>query len=194
MDSEIEALLGRLREVEEEVERTLEARRAEFRYSLERRKVVFERGVIARHRQIRIGVIRFLRESSLGALLISPAIYVLIVPFALLDLAVALYQSVCFPVWGMARVRRADYIAMDRHRLAYLNGIEKLNCVYCGYANGLIALVREVAIRTEQYWCPIRHALRVKGAHPRQRRFAEYGAAEEFRDRLETLRDEVRKL
>ena len=30
------------------------------------------------------------------------------------------------------RVRRSRYFVIDRHHLAYLNGIEKLNCVYCG--------------------------------------------------------------
>jgi hypothetical protein len=50
----------------------------------------------------------------------------------------------------------------DRYHLAYLNVLEKLNCAY---ANGLIAYVREIAGRTEQYWCPIKHARRVIGAH-----------------------------
>jgi hypothetical protein len=191
MASDIEAPLGRLRDIEEELERTLDARRAEFRYRLERNKVIFEQEVIARHRRIRTGLLRFLRDSSFGALITAPAVYALIVPLALLDLTIALYQAVCFPIWGMARVRRADYVVIDRHHLAYLNGIEKLNCVYCGYANGLIALAREVASRTEQYWCPIKHAIRVRGAHPRQRQFVDYGDADAFRNRLEALREEI---
>jgi len=82
------------------------------------------------------------------ALVTAPAIYLLVLPLALLDLGVCLYQFVCFPVWGMARVRRSDYVVIDRHQLAYLNGVQKLNCAYCEYANGLIAFVREVAGRT----------------------------------------------
>jgi hypothetical protein len=43
------------------------------------------------------------------------------------------------------------------------------------YANGVFAYVREVGSRTEQYWCPIKHARRVLGVHaarprPRSRR------------------------
>ena len=90
-------------------------------------------------------------------------------------------------------MRRADYIMIDRHNLAYLNAVQKLNCLYCGYANGLIALAREVASRTEQYWCPIKHAIRVRGAHARYRNFTEFGDARAFAERLESLRAELRK-
>jgi hypothetical protein len=62
-----------------------------------------------------------------------------------------------------------------------LNALEKLNCVYCSYANGLIAYVREIAGRTEQYWCPIKHARRVIGAHPHYAQFQDYGDAAAFR-------------
>jgi hypothetical protein len=59
-------------------------------------------------------------------------------------------QWVCFPIYGISRVQRHRYFAIDRHKLAYLNVIEKANCVYCSYANGLIGYVREVTARTEQ--------------------------------------------
>jgi len=192
-NNEIDELVRRLVRLEDDIERRFEAERERFEYHIEQRRAVFTADVLRRHRRIRTGILTFLRRSPLGALLVSPAIYGLIVPIALLDLAVSLYQRVCFPVWGMARVKRADYVILDRHRLAYLNGIEKLNCLYCGYANGVIAYTRDVAARTEQYWCPIRHALRVRSPHPRYRNFVDYGDAESYRARLETLRDAVRK-
>jgi hypothetical protein len=77
---------------------------------------------------------------------------------------------------------------VDRHRLAYLNTIEKLNCVYCGYGNGVIAYAHEVIARTEQYWCPIRHARRVHGAHERYPDFFDYGDAEAYRSGRARLR------
>jgi N-glycosylase/DNA lyase len=73
-----------------------------------------------------------------------------------------------------------------------LNAIEKLNCVYCGYANGVLAYAREIAGRTEQYWCPLRHALRVRGPHAQYRDFVEYGDAAGYRARLEELRARLR--
>jgi len=193
MDRELNELLGRLRLLEEEFEQKIDAQRAAFRYQLDKGRVVFERGVVAEHLKIRTGLIRFLRDSTVGGLILSPFVYFLIFPLLLLDLSVWIFQLVCFSVWGIERVPRHDYIRLDRHHLAYLNAIEKLNCVYCGYANGLIAYVQEVAGRTEQYWCPIKHALRVKSAHRHYRNFLEYGDAEGFRSRLEAFRDQVRK-
>ena len=75
----------------------------------------------------------------------------MVVPIALLDAWLTIYQRVCFPIYGIAPVRRSTYIVIDRQHLAYLNAVEMLNCVYCGYANGVFAYVREIAGKTEQY-------------------------------------------
>lgn len=193
MDADLQQLFDKLRALEDELEQKVQSHAQEFQYRLERNKAVFEQEALARHRRIKIRLSRFLWESPLLAYLTAPIIYSLIIPFVLLDLFVTVYQWTCFPAWGIKRVARRDYIVLDRHRLAYLNSIEKLNCIYCGYGNGLLAMVREVAARTEQYWCPIRHALRVKGTHSRYRNFIDYGDAEGFRARLEKLREELRK-
>jgi hypothetical protein len=113
------------------------------------------------------------------------------VPIALLDLWVTLYQVICFRAYGIARVKRSAYVVIDRQYLPYLNVIEKLNCVFCGYANGVFAYVREVAGRTEQYWCPIRHAKRVRAPHAHYRDFVPYGDAESYKKRLPLLRQEL---
>ena len=127
-------------------------------------------------------------------ILTAPVIYALIIPVLLLDVFVAVYQTVCFPVYGIPRVRRSDYLAFDREQLAYLNAIEKLNCGYCAYANGVFAYVREVASRTEQYWCPIKHARRVLGVHSRYGSFVDYGDGDAYRRELERLRAEARSV
>jgi hypothetical protein len=119
-------------------------------------------------------------------------IYSLIVPLVLLDLWTVVYQKICFPLLGIKPVTRREYLVLDRHRLPYLNALEKANCAYCGYANGVVAFVREVAARTEQYWCPIQHSRRPRGRHPRHRRFARFGDATEFRRRQRALRRELK--
>jgi len=192
MENEIEDLVRRIGRLEDELERKLEAQQARFRYHLEEKRAVFEEGVSRQHKLLKTGLLTFLRHSPLATLVVAPAVYGLIFPIVLLDFAVSLYQLLCFTAWGMKRVRRADHVIVDRHRLGYLNGIEKLNCLYCGYANGVIAYTREVAGRTEQYWCPIKHALRVRAPHPRYRGFVDYGDADGFRARLEELRNKVR--
>ena len=192
MDSEIDDLVRRLIRLEDEIEMKLDAQRANFQYRLEKNRAVFEESAIRQHKLIKTRLMTFLRRSPLVALIVAPPIYGLVVPLAFLDLGVYVFQLVCFPAWGMKRVRRSDYVIVDRHRLAYLNAIEKLNCAYCGYANGVIAYAREAASRTEQYWCPIKHALRVRAPHRRYRGFVDYGDAGGFRSRLDELRKQAR--
>ncbi|NCN25587.1 hypothetical protein COT94_02635 [Candidatus Falkowbacteria bacterium CG10_big_fil_rev_8_21_14_0_10_37_14] len=80
-------------------------------------------------------------------------------PFILiLDLVIMLYQVLCFPIYKIERVKRSEYIlVMDRNKLDYLYGLEKLGCMYCGYANGVFRYIKEVAGRTEKYWCGVMH-------------------------------------
>ena len=145
----------------------------------------------AEQRKLRRNLVAHVRSIGLLFWLTSPVIYGMIIPIALTDLFATLYQFVCFPVYGIGKVRRSDYVIIDRHQLGYLNALEKVNCLYCGYSNGVIAYTRELASRTEQYFCPIKHATPVAGAHSRYPRFAEYGDAQAYRDRLEVLRKTV---
>lgn len=190
----IDEILDRLRiaerDLEEELDRLLSEKRERFHYSLRRGKVVFERGMRRLQRQQRTGTWRYLLNAPLSHILSSPIIYGMVVPMALLDLSITIYQHICFRIYGIPRVRRGDYIVIDRHHLAYLNAIEKLNCVYCGYGNGLIAYAREVIARTEQYWCPIKHARRVLDPHQRTRWFFDYGDADAWRRDLKRVRGE----
>ncbi len=149
--------------------------------------------VRAGHRRFRTGLWPYFWRGDMPTLLTAPLIYSIAVPFVLLDAWVTLYQAICFRAWGIARVRRRAYFAIDRHRLAYLNGIEKLNCLLCSYSNGLLAYVREVAARTEQYWCPIHHARRVRGTHDRYEAFVPYGDPEAYLHKLPRLREALRR-
>ena len=133
------------------------------------------------HRQLKISSWKHLRETEFLVILSSPLIYACVIPFLLLDALVATYQFVCFPIYGIPKVRRRDYLVFDRGRLAYLNTIEKVGCVYCSYANGLLALISEIAARTEQHFCPIKHAHRLAHAHSRYANFLPYGDAASYR-------------
>ncbi len=181
MPTRLDDLLSRLREIQDAVQEEIEERRAAFRYRVERGRVIFDADMRRRHRDLRESWLSFLSRTRPLVVLTAPVIYALIVPLVLLDLFVTIYQAVCFPIYGIEKVRRDDHIAIDRHHLAYLNGLQKLNCVYCGYANGLIAFAREVAARTEAYWCPIKHARRIEDPHGEYGGFAEFGDGEAFR-------------
>lgn len=114
-------------------------------------------------------------------------IYLCLVPFALLDLCIEIYQTICFPIFGIPRARRGDYFVLDRALLPYLNPLQKLNCLYCSYANGLIGYIAEIAGRTEQRWCPIKHARPVLHPHGRYRYFLPYGNGAVFQKRIDSL-------
>lgn len=190
MSIEIDRLIEKIRALEEELEIALATRAEELRIRILDGKIEYTREILAAHRALKIGLARYVLGAHPLKILTAPAIYALIVPLALLDAALSLYQAICFPVYGIPKVRRKDYLIFDRSRLAYLNLIEKLNCAYCSYGNGLLAYAREIAARTEQYWCPIKHASRLKAAHARYSRFADYGDAESYRDTLKKIRED----
>ena len=189
--SATEKILTRIRELQDELDEEFARRRAAFRYGFENGRVVFEAEMRRRHREMRVRLSTFLRRTRPLTVITAPVIYSLIVPFVLLDLFVTLYQAICFPAYGIDKVRRADFIRVDRHHLAYLNALQKLNCVYCGYCNGLIGYVQEVAGRTEAYWCPIKHAARVGTHHAYYAQFVDYGDAEGFEAGLEASRRRI---
>lgn len=188
----LDQLMEKLRSVEAEIETELAKRREELRFTIENRRIVFEQEVSRIHRELKTRALRYLADANPLVLLSAPVIYSLIVPVALVDLWVMAYQAICFPIYRIPKVRRRDYLVFDRHHLAYLNIIEKINCAYCSYANGAIAFVREVASRTEVYWCPIKHARRVLGPHPHYQGFADFGDAEGFRGKLAEMKDGVK--
>ena len=192
MDELLHKLQQLQREVEAEVEAVLAEKQAEFRYQLERGKVRFAEDVKALHKRYREDLLPYLLHARLAHVLTAPIIYSVIFPLLLLDLMITFYQHICFRIYGIPRVKRNDFIVIDRHHLAYLNAIEKLNCVYCGYGNGLVEYAREIIARTEQYWCPIKHARHSRSTHERAKQFVDYGDAENYRQRLKELRREFR--
>jgi hypothetical protein len=193
MTPQITALIDKIRVLEGELDAELAMRSAKLRIGLEHGRIAFEEELLRRHRELRQRLLPYLFGANPLVMLVSPVIYAGIVPLLLLDLFVSIFQAVCFPIYGIAKIKRADYFVFDRHHLAYLNALEKLNCAYCSYANGLIAYAREIVARTEQYWCPIKHARRVIGTHARYALFDDYGDGENYQARLMELRKGLAK-
>ncbi len=185
MNPRIAELLEEIREREEELEELIRTREAQLIYTLEGTKVRFEEAVRQAHKKLRVGTLSWLRQSQPRNVLSAPVIYSMIIPFAFLDLCVTLYQWLCFPLYRIAPVKRSKYIVIDRHQLPYLKGIEKINCIYCGYVSGLVSYAREIVARTEQYWCPIKHANKILDPHRRYMRFAGFGDADAYQRALQ---------
>ena len=194
MFDQLDAVFAKFREAEVNLLRELQRKRQEFYYEVRKGKVHFTEAATASQKNFLKRLVRFLRDSNLLVLMTTPIIWFCVFPVVFLDLVITIYQTICFPVYGIPKVRRSDFILLDRQRLAYLNLIEKLNCAYCAYANGIFAYATEIAARTEQYWCPIKHALRMKGVHSRYQYFFDYGDAEGYRRGIEKVRREFTDL
>jgi hypothetical protein len=188
MDDKLNMLLGRIKQLEHELLAEMRAQEQKLGYEVKGTKVRFKAAVTEQHQKIAKSLARYLREARLFSILSAPVIWFCIFPVVLLHVVANIYQFICFPIYGIPKVRREDYIVMDRHRLRYLNQLERLNCVYCEYVNGLLAYVQEIAGRTEQYWCPIKHAMNLKTRHSRYNYFMDYGDAEHYRQRIEDVR------
>jgi hypothetical protein len=187
MATPLDDLMERLRSVQAEIEVELAKHREALRYHLENKRIVFEKEALRMQRAIKVKLSRYIRDANPWIALSAPVIHSLIIPIVLVDLWVMAYQAICFPIYKIPKVRRRDYLVFDRHHLAYLNLLEKINCGYCSYCNGAIAFIREVAARTEIYWCPIKHARRVLGPHPHYQGFADFGDAEAYRAHIAAM-------
>jgi hypothetical protein len=188
MDDRIRDLLRQIASLEDELRAALHARESRVLFTIRGKRVEFEREAHQMHRRLKRSFLRWLTTDRPQNLITGPIIYAMVVPLVLLDLCVTLYQASCFPIYGIAKVRRGDYIVFDRHHLGYLNVIERFHCEYCAYANGVIAYLSEIVARTEQYFCPIKHARKVLGSHSRYARFLEYGDPADYHARLEEFR------
>jgi hypothetical protein len=193
MTHQIDDLIVRIKELQEELEVEFKKKREEFEFIIEKKRVRFAEEVARQQRLLKIHWFRYLIKARPLNVLTAPVIYSGFIPFILLDMFLWVYQSVCFPVYRIPKAKRSDYLIFDREDLPYLNVIEKFNCFYCSYGNGLLAYGREIAARTEQYWCPIKHARRIKAAHESYPRFFEYGDAESWQKGLERLRRQYPK-
>lgn len=188
MKDKLQILLEKFRDVERELSEEMQKKKDEFFYSIHKKKVRFTREVKLEHKKLMVTAYRYIRGARPMAIATMPVIWACLIPALLLDLTISIYQTVCFPVYGIPKVQRSDYVVIDRHNLSYLNVFEKINCMYCSYFNGLMGYAREMAARTEQHWCPIKHARRTANIHSRYKHFLDYGDAQRYSQEIETIR------
>lgn len=194
MATQLEILLDKIKDLENELVEELQKQQEEFSYEIRKRRVYFEKNVIIRHKEYAKRLLSYISDAPLKHILSAPLIWSCIIPVILLDVTVSIYHWVCFPLYGIPKIKRQDYIVFDRQYLNYLNMVEKINCAYCSYVNGLFAYLQEIAARTEQFWCPIKHARRIKSLHSRYQKFISYGSAEKYRAEIEAVRHDFKDL
>jgi hypothetical protein len=188
----IDELIAQMRDLETEIESAYSQKREDLHFVIEKGRMRFSDAVTEQQRLNKIGSWRFLTSASVLSIVTAPVIYAGWIPLALLDAYCWIYQAACFPAYHIPKVKRSDYVTFDRGDLPYLNVIQQFNCMYCSYANGIAAYYREIAARTEQYHCPIKHARKMRASHDRYPTFFEFGDAESYRLGLVRLQEELR--
>ena len=188
MNDRLEAILQNIRQLEDELLEEITKKKKEFLYEVYEKKIRFSKEVREQHKKLYESTFRYIVSISLRNLATAPAIGFCMVAALIMDLMVSTYQFFRFPVYGIPKVKRSEYIVIDRQYLSYLNPLEKISCVLCGYFNGVIAYVQEVAARTEQHWCPVKHARKMMVLHSRYENFIDYGDAVGYRKVFEKVR------
>ena len=193
MKDRIRELLDQIKTLEEELQTAVHAQEHRMFFQIKGKRVEFEQTIRQTHQRLKTGFFHWLVTYRPQNLVTGPIIYSMLLPLLMLDLCVSFYQATCFPIYRVAKVRRADYIVLDRQHLGYLNFVEKFHCTYCAYGTGLLAYVSEIVARTEQYFCPIKHARKVLGTHARYAHFLDFGDAADYAARVEEFRCALEK-
>ena len=193
MNDPIQQLLEQITALEDDLRKALGEQQSTVFFQIKGKRIEFEQSIKQTHRRLKQNFFRWLVTNRPQNLITGPIIYSMIIPLLVTDVFVSFYQMTCFPIYGIKKVRRADYIIFDRQQLHYLNFIEKFHCTYCAYGSGMISYVSEIIARTEQYFCPIKHARKILGTHKRYAQFLEYGVAENYQAKLEAFRRDLSK-
>lgn len=131
-----------------------------YEFFLRDKKIIFSEKIKAYQKSKKYNLFVYVFTANIKNLLSVPFIYSIIIPSVILDLFLTVYQYTAFSLYWIPRVERKDYFVFDRRFLTYLNLLQKLNCLYCSYVNWVFSYAVEIWSRTEQYWCPIKHAMK----------------------------------
>lgn len=187
-NARVQQILDQIKTLEDELHAAINEQQTSMFFQIKGKRIEFEKSIKQTHRKLKRNFFRWLVTDRPQNLITGPIIYSMIIPMVVTDLFITFYQLTCFPIYGIKKVRRGDYIVFDRHNLHYLNFIEKFHCTYCAYGSGMIAYISEIVARTEQYFCPIKHARKILGTHARYARFLDFGEAENYEAKLEEYR------
>lgn len=176
-------IVAKIEQLQKELAEKYDEMAEKYGYEFRQKKIRFQQAFRDKNRREKISAWRYIVSKNIRFLLSMPFIYGMIIPALFLDLCATVYQHIAFRLYKIPRVERADYIVFERKYLDYLNWIEKINCLYCSYVNGLFAYAVEIAARTERFWCPIKAASRPRFTHSWYKEFADYGNADEWKQK-----------
>jgi len=193
MNDKIRELIEEIDSMKLKLAEEIDKQESHISYEIKNGYVTFEKEVLAKQRENMKNLLSWFREVPLLHLFTAPLIYAMVIPAIMFDVLLFVYQQVAFRVFKFEFIKRSDYMHFDHHYLGYLNIIEKLNCLYCSYFNGLMQYASAIAGRTELFFCPIKHAKKVVSQHKFYEEFLSYGDEEEYQKKLKELRKHSQK-
>ena len=193
MKSKINKILEEIDSKKSELKKEYNNLMKKYDFSFVKWRAVFSKKAKQLYRRKKKSALNSIFSAEVRELLSMPFIYSMIVPALFLDIFLFLYQNTAIRLYWIPLVKRSDYIVNDRKQLDYLNWIQKINCMYCSYVNGLFSFAVEVWWRTEKYWCPIKHAKKMKSTHDWQKHFADYGDVDWFKECFTSIKEYHKK-
>lgn len=184
MKDTIREILAKIESLNTELREEYERLAEKYGFSLEKKRIIFLEEFRRRNKSFKFPTWKYAIPTNLRHFLSIPFIYGMIVPAVILDIFITIYQYGAFTLYRIPYVKRADFFIYERRFLDYLNLIQKINCLYCSYMNGLFSYAVEIGARTERYWCPIKAAHKPKFSHGWYRDFADYGSPEQWNEKF----------
>lgn len=181
--STIQDILEKIEWLNSDLRKEYDRLAKEYGFSFQKRKVVFLEEFRKRNKTFKFPTWKYVIPTDIRHFLSIPFIYAMIVPAIILDVFLTIYQWTAFSLYRIPKVNRREYITYERKYLDYLNVVQKINCLYCSYVNGLFAYAVEIGARTERYWCPIKAANKPRFSHGWYKDFADYGSPEEWKEK-----------
>lgn len=96
-------------------------------------------------------------QNFLTKIVLAISAYICFLALLFLGLLIWQFQNVYFRILDIPLIDRKKYVIMDRYKLLKLTFWQKLNCMYCEYANGIVAYAKAVVNQMELYSCAIKH-------------------------------------
>lgn len=188
MNSKINELLKDIEKKKKELLKEYKNIMKKYGFTIKKGKIVFSSDIIQLNKLKKQSIIHTLLNFRVREFIGIPFTLLMIIPAVILDLFLLMYQETVFRAYRIPLVHRKNYIVYDKWKLDYLNLIQKFNCSYCSYVNGLFSYAVEIAWRTEKHWCPIKHANKTNGSHQWEKDFADFWDSSGFVDILESRR------
>jgi hypothetical protein len=193
-NNNIKEILDEIEELKIKLKKEIEKKEKHLIYEIYEGRIHFPEDVLKIQKEKITSLWQFIKEAPILNILSAPIIYMMIIPAVILDIFLYIYVLVVFKIYKFPKIKREDYIVFDRQYLGYLNFIEKLNCVYCSYFNGLINYTAAIASRTELYFCPIKHAKKIAYMHDHYYKFLPYADVKSYKERLKECQKKAQEV